>query len=449
MSLLGKILACLNILGVAGFICLAAMTFGKQKSWQYADFRHELVISGLPIDDKETDKHGVPIVEKLTEPTLQEMFTAGPQVKTQVEEVKRVRQVFQKGLDDAKGDKREQRKLYARFLLPLAGSEDEREILLAIQQNMADKDKAEALKKELEDAVRPALEIMKADPKKVSFEEAYVEAVRLQHKDPKDGFPEAVLRALKRGGKKFDEALDQALAQPAAGKPFMDLFAAAYDEAIESIRAGMQQKFEDLFLEASEGKRRVKGGAVQAVLTPAEQKRAVAHLLFNLIEVLPGQEGSQPQKGNPLDGPAYRRLYTVVGVQIIGKEIEAQAMALRAMAEDLNVAIGREQNAFALAHLKQIERIKERAEYLEKQNLLLAQRKESADEKEKIVAWRKDDVNYFTEELKVTRKDASARMKELQEMTRELYKIRIQTRDTTKRNQEYEKQINSLEERVR
>ena len=43
MSILGKILAFLNILGLLGFGTLAGMTYAKRRAWQYQNFRHDLL----------------------------------------------------------------------------------------------------------------------------------------------------------------------------------------------------------------------------------------------------------------------------------------------------------------------------------------------------------------------------------------------------------------------
>src|SRR5439155_16650851 len=95
MSLLGKILALINVLAAVGFIYLAASDYGKRKQWSYAVFRHELAIDGLPLDDQQKDVDDVPIVKNLKEPTLAQMFQgAGAPVSTQTDEVAHVQQAL-------------------------------------------------------------------------------------------------------------------------------------------------------------------------------------------------------------------------------------------------------------------------------------------------------------------------------------------------------------------
>jgi len=332
MSLTGKILAFLNVLGVAGFLCLAAMDFGKQQAWKYANFLHDRVTFGLPLDDKETGPQSEILVEQLSDATLQQLFPQGEKVKTQLEEVARVRRVLEGALK-AEADKKKQLTLSARSLLPLAESNTEREKLISVRQNLLDEKKIDALKEILKDGIKQALEIVKPDPKKRSFEEGYYEAVRLKPGDPKDPFVAAMLRVMFReGGKKAEDApLDNAEAFLQAvrnepGKSFDDIVNAMFDEALESIRVEQQQRLDEHFAQAAEGKRRVKDQAGKAyvgkeLLSTTQHKRMVAHLLFNLVEVLPAPAGAPPQSGTLWDNPAYRRVINVVGVQMMGKEV--------------------------------------------------------------------------------------------------------------------------------
>ena len=53
MSILGKLLAVGNVLVAVGFLSLAAMDWAKRHAWTYAVYRHELALTGLPIDDSD------------------------------------------------------------------------------------------------------------------------------------------------------------------------------------------------------------------------------------------------------------------------------------------------------------------------------------------------------------------------------------------------------------
>jgi hypothetical protein len=105
MTLLGKILALVNILAAVGFIYLAASDYGKRQQWSHAVSRHDRIIDGLPLDDQEKDVDGRPIVKDLTDAIIQEHFqqnqAGGGPVKTQLAEVQRVQGVVRDRINGA------------------------------------------------------------------------------------------------------------------------------------------------------------------------------------------------------------------------------------------------------------------------------------------------------------------------------------------------------------
>src|SRR6516165_9679436 len=123
MSILGKILAGLNIIAAAAVVYLAAVTYAKHQAWQYANFRHDLAVDGLPIDDQDADSTGKPLVSKfgndLTKDPYLKDFNLGA-VDTQVKEVERVWNALQDKLKD--DDIRKRILPLARIVMPLAGS---------------------------------------------------------------------------------------------------------------------------------------------------------------------------------------------------------------------------------------------------------------------------------------------------------------------------------------
>jgi hypothetical protein len=127
MSMLGKILAILNVLAVVGFFYLAAWDWTKRTQWEDAALHYDLVITGLPVDEQEKDQDGFPRVKDLPTPLINRLFkeVGGQPVKTQKEEVERVRQLLQARLDDASKPGNKAQKL-ARILLPLANEGEDR-----------------------------------------------------------------------------------------------------------------------------------------------------------------------------------------------------------------------------------------------------------------------------------------------------------------------------------
>jgi len=147
MSLYGKIFAILNILAAIGFVVVAGMDWAQRERWAYSVFRHDLLVDGLPIDAQERDAEEKPRVENLSPETLTAILPAssGPQVKTQQEEVERIRSQVQSKIADSAVPGTKSQKL-ARYLGPLARTATERDNLnqiMAAPQNDAAAEKLE------------------------------------------------------------------------------------------------------------------------------------------------------------------------------------------------------------------------------------------------------------------------------------------------------------------
>jgi hypothetical protein len=128
MSLLGKVLAILNALVAIAFVALVSMDWAKRHELSYAAFRRDLVITGLPVDETDVDSVGnEPVVDQLSEKTLQEMFqqAGGQPVKTQCDEVKRLHDKLA-GEIRGEADEQAQRQKTYTILRPLARTSGER-----------------------------------------------------------------------------------------------------------------------------------------------------------------------------------------------------------------------------------------------------------------------------------------------------------------------------------
>src|SRR5262249_24288273 len=125
MTIHGKILAILNLFGLIGLLCLAAMDFGKQQTWKYANLKADLVSAsrtdqvpgrvaqildgGLPLDNSDTTRDDQNLAELLGDPkeptqTLKELFPQGPYVNTQVKQVERVQGILDSSLQQVEND---------------------------------------------------------------------------------------------------------------------------------------------------------------------------------------------------------------------------------------------------------------------------------------------------------------------------------------------------------
>jgi hypothetical protein len=151
MSLLGKILAVLNLLGAFVLVFLGAMDYGKRQAFGYAALEREAILKGLPLDDQEKDLHGNVRAKQLSEATRKELFGSDAStLKKAVEEVKQT-------VDNFVGGGQDQAARLARVLLPLARSNAERERLLGVLAAPADANVAD-LQAQYQQAFQPAVE---------------------------------------------------------------------------------------------------------------------------------------------------------------------------------------------------------------------------------------------------------------------------------------------------
>src|SRR5947209_4543633 len=130
MSLFGKILAVFNVLAAIAFLVFAAMDYYKRQSWAYSHFRHQLAVSGLPIDPTDDTGRlpGRSISDQFGRDARKEMFGAPEGPKTQEDEVNGTVAAMKQGVDAA-GDLNAKRAILAEHLLPeLPRAEDRDEV---------------------------------------------------------------------------------------------------------------------------------------------------------------------------------------------------------------------------------------------------------------------------------------------------------------------------------
>jgi siroheme synthase (precorrin-2 oxidase/ferrochelatase) len=131
MSLLGKILAILNVLAAIGFVFLAHLDLAKREAWADAALQHKILAEGLPVDEQEKDLQGNILVQDLRQPVLTQMFakSGGDPSKTQMEEVRKVQSKVQSLVGQQENDAKKVQVL-ARILLGMATTNAEREARL-------------------------------------------------------------------------------------------------------------------------------------------------------------------------------------------------------------------------------------------------------------------------------------------------------------------------------
>ncbi|HLJ94216.1 MAG TPA: hypothetical protein VKU02_13595 [Gemmataceae bacterium] len=129
MSTLGKVLAILNVLAAIAFLCVAALDYGKRQAWMFAVLQEDFILRGLPVDEKEQDADGRPLVNLIGKRLQGQLFTGlSEPVKTQQEEAQRRHKALLAKIEEA-GDPAQKKQIIASAIVPLAQSWGQRDEL--------------------------------------------------------------------------------------------------------------------------------------------------------------------------------------------------------------------------------------------------------------------------------------------------------------------------------
>lgn len=413
MSIFGKILAIVNVLAVIGVVALMGMNYAKRQNWEYAVFRQDLMINGLPLDDKETDQLQQPSVSKIGEKTRQDLFrqvSPSTPVATQKEELDRVQGVL-RGQFQSAPDKKKQIAALARILMPMAATIEQRRRMLVYQSYLQDDNTFAALKQRLLAANTAANAPVQGRAK--AYEERFHDALALTFSDPPGPLGEDFLAVMKPDPKQnFDAALEKSL---------------------DNLLAQLQGQFDQMFRDAWSGGEGVQAGA------PPQQKRSIARLLFNMVEV------STPNVNPDLGDPAYRRIFVVVGVKAATEAVNDQAGILQGLTFETQAERQRERNLFAVEHRKAVDLVLEKKADVDQLNLLLSVKKKEKETHETALSRRREDVRTYEEQLAAERKKTNRNLEQLRRLSDQLFAERVKLRETSDDNQKLEKQIRALE----
>ena len=476
MTWFGKTLAVLNIFGAVAFVVLGFMDFAKREAWAYANYVHDVAVNGLPLDDKVTDDRESLLLYDLSPTTKDEWFAnSGGSVATQVEEVNRV-----KGLVDAKiaalsNDPAKQTAEYARILQPFARHNAEREWLIGVRTYLATPDDAAKLNKRLHDAFPTAVQAYLARPDDLTFPEAFTNACHALGGAPAQAFEQNLVTLLPaKPEKTFEGALKDAqgaqVPKDAAPEEEARLRALAflknlrddntatlrkttddptktkdtlddvYAQALTAVHDQLKWQLDDLFDEAQNGPKSL---ADPTKNIRDAQRQAIAHLLFNMVEVLTDGAGDK----GVFSVPDYPRFVSVVGLTSAIKEINDQAWLLQQLGEELQSARRRERGEFADAHRTLIADLQGRAVQLQYSMDLLDKKKQQLADEEAVVVKRRDDVKQAEDNLAEARAVTDKQMADLRAKSDKLHDMRIEGRDLLGDNLELERQIRELEKK--
>lgn len=375
MTTLGKVLLVLNLLAVAAFIGVAARNHEIREAWAFSGFRHDLVVTGLPLTEAE-NRDLYRVLGPLDGPILVNLFQGieGGPVRTQVDEVKRLQEQFRDELKDLEEAK--QRERLAFWLSILARSSAERELVRP--RVFGPPAFADLLSPD-----GPFSTVMQNEK-----DRADIQAVLDTQKDDASKRQALIAELAKRMAGTEDEVRQKVNAVPVVADLMADsgLFGHYFTDALKNI----------------EGR------------DSNEQRQAIAHLLFCLAEVRVKTEQT-----------AGKRAQVVLGVPAFTRAGLAQAAAFRGMAHDVEAAIVADRTSFEASHQARIQEILSRAGvYQDLQSVLAGVTNDEAkwniqNEKRKQVRdGLKQDLSTTTTRLDAALKAQSERERELFEAQR-------------------------------
>jgi hypothetical protein len=422
MSLFGKLLAIFNIFAVVGALALMAMNYAKRQSWQYAVFHQELIEHGLPLNEKDTDEQEEKVQDKIGEKMQQDLFqqvAPSTPVANQEDEVKRVRDILRSQIQNA-GDKKKQIYMLAHIVAPMAVTFEERERALAYETYLRDEATFTALKSRLS-AADAAATAAQAKGRAKPYEEAFHDAVNAVFSDPPGPLAEAYLAAKKaEPNAHVDKALEQSL---------------------DAQLTQLQSQFDQMFADALQGGEGIKGGA------PAQRKRAIARLLFNMVEVMPSTAPAGGEvKPDLVNNPAYKRFVIVVGLKAALEAVNERASILQDLTFEAELERQRERGMFAEEHRKVVDLVRDKKIEVNSHKLLAERKKSELETHQAALKKRERDVAFYQEQLTTARAKTAARLQELRKISDTLLRERVQLHKNTLENQDLEKEIRTLEQ---
>jgi hypothetical protein len=477
MSLLGKILAVLNILGAVVFVILGFMDYAKREAWAYVNYTYDVAFNGLPLDDKQLDDHESSIKANLTAQTKKEWFGDVP-VSTQIEEVDRVKKASdEKTAAAAVGDALKETVETARILTPFARHYTEREWLLSVGAGLSAPADQAKLQKRLHDSFTPAVMAcleradalkVKADdanfPLPLKFPQAFTAACRAQGVDLATAFEQTFLNLLPaKPESSFDDALKAAynagadphtraqkflqtlrddptatVRKPSDDAKTDDGLDKIYKDALTSVHDQLKAQLEEVFDQARNGPKSSDAGKTDRLRSL--QHAAAAHYLFNMVE---GLGADDVKKG----GMTYGRFVQVVGVSAAIQEMHDQAAVLQRLAAELEAVEEQERGEFAVAHRMLIAELKDRAVRLHHADDLLVPTKLLFDKQDADTKAQKAAVIEAENSLAEVRAQTDAAMEKLRQTSDDLQDLRNKGRDVLGENLDLEKQIRDLEKK--
>jgi hypothetical protein len=436
MSLFGKILAFLNILGVAGVFALGLMTYTKKQQWQTAVALQEMYLKGLPVNAQETDEKGNNLLDNLSESNVKTLLAGGPIVKTQVDEVTRVHSSMKQATEQ--GEVPAQILAKARALVPFATDAGRYYELVLLQHWLAaDKDRVQ-LKADLASAAAAVVD-MNDRPAGRLPKEAFREFVTIKGGWPRTPFVLAYINAM-------------------GEQPNPD-FEKTYTAALDSINANLTAELEAVFQAALTGDvGDGKPGSPSIKSSSATQRYLIVRYLYNAAPTIATPQEMTTAAGDWAPLPI-KRVIAVVGLEAfpnvlieqaarigyIEQQLRVESTVPNAIVSELVRHIERERAEFTAQHSKLIDYLRAQAAIVADRTERLKSAKKAADEQDKLVASSKainEKLQKSMDDLRVEIQDYLAGVRD---STKRLHGIQMKTRDAAESLQRLESEIRRRE----
>lgn len=420
MSLLGKVLAILNLLTLVGAGVLGAMVYAQRQNWTHTIFLANLYLEGLPVDANEMDRSGSPVAPRIGPATLTAMFGTTDVPSTQEGFVKAMaKDLVKKIKDEADPVKRAQLvRVYAQAMVTEPGEWED----FVGMMNAGDNRSAALLA--LGYVCRPV------------FREHALPTAFIKRERVKELMGDEESSSLRSPGEYI--AGDTLLADSAAVKKLEGKGSAA-EIATWAMLAKLDLLFDSagVSLVGTEDKQAqlpaADGSAIP--LDPRTRKLATAKLLTML-----GLAGNQASD-------QVARLVAVVGPRAFLSAMEEEAADLRGLDTEIEYRLKQSMERFVARHGKAIDEVK--ALDREHKRLLaeLDEIKKHLAMQPMLIDERKKNLERLETDLKKKRGDSDGLFQSLQSGARSLYQKRRELQGLVDQVGQLEKRARELEVR--
>jgi hypothetical protein len=453
MTILGKILAILNVLAAAAFFYLALLDGQKRYEAGRAVYQHDLAAKGLPVDDKPADP-GLPrerYLEKqppdVTSGVIKETVGAtGQPINAQVKELATLKSAFPGAVAQAATQAGSETGPYKELLAAKAGDLSKALDLAERGELWSKNAKADKVAEQLEKVLLLAptgelrLKLINLIRKssnrkdllaKVAAREMMAQALLPLEERRPEGYRERLAAFLGDIGKQGDPQTPE------------EYLAKLQQDLAQMKRKGPDPSDPKKEIEITEdlslNGRLDRLSREQPNQSEAERRREIAYLLFTLSQVL------NPD-GKPLDQPSSQRVAAVVGRKRFIDAIEIQTAATRQTLRRLTARLKTDLDEFAYEYNWEV---KERFPSLQRAIKHAEEMQSDWEKQDKARTQQLNDRKVqhgkVLAQLAAEREKANATLRELADWQNKLFKAQQRGSGVLEENLRLEKQIRDLE----